>query len=318
MTNEQIMTSLFGFSGPTYYKWSKKERNERPIFNLLGKYFTKEELEEFLETGKIDKLENMKYIKNQFLLVNMDNYIRDFNDNSLKSSNFLIQDFFFFFLKNKNELLKNGFHNEYTFIKSITQYVYNDFCEEFENIYKEEIFSFSELLGTDETENNDELTKSRLAISDTFEKKDEKFNDILRCLYFAQFWSKDMDTFLNIVIKDEFEFFINSGNDELLYHSIGFLVYSNDKTRSLPISIKDKLDIVSKTFKYFTYKNELINLNNIKNHILLRISNPLESKKFDDEIEKYEEIIKEKELEKIRKKLMKPIKPIKLDIQKKK
>lgn len=60
MTNEQIMTSLFGFSGPTYYKWSKKERSERPIFNLIEKYFTKEELEEFLRTGKVNKFDNFQ------------------------------------------------------------------------------------------------------------------------------------------------------------------------------------------------------------------------------------------------------------------
>lgn len=60
MTNEQIMTSLFGFSGPTYYKWSKKERSERPIFNLIDKYFTKEDLEEFLSTGKVNKFDNFQ------------------------------------------------------------------------------------------------------------------------------------------------------------------------------------------------------------------------------------------------------------------
>lgn len=68
MTEEQIMVELFEFSSPTYYKWKKHEK--RKIFDLLEQYFTKEELEEFLETGKISalaRIENRKIV----------NYIRE-------------------------------------------------------------------------------------------------------------------------------------------------------------------------------------------------------------------------------------------------
>jgi hypothetical protein len=57
MTSEKLMVELFGFSSPTYYKWSKHEK--RKIFDLINYAFSNNELEEFLKTGKISKIENV-------------------------------------------------------------------------------------------------------------------------------------------------------------------------------------------------------------------------------------------------------------------
>ena len=76
MTYEQVMTELFEFSAPTYYKWNKHQK--RKIFLLIEKYFTKEDLEEFLSTGKISRLENTSSYINQIDLLkklNIDNAI---------------------------------------------------------------------------------------------------------------------------------------------------------------------------------------------------------------------------------------------------
>ncbi len=54
MKREEIFTQLFQFSVPTFYNW---QREKRPIMELLDKYFTKEDLEEFLEYGTVEKLE---------------------------------------------------------------------------------------------------------------------------------------------------------------------------------------------------------------------------------------------------------------------
>jgi len=45
---------LLGISTASYYRW----KEERPIINLLEKYFKDDDLKEFLETGKISKLES--------------------------------------------------------------------------------------------------------------------------------------------------------------------------------------------------------------------------------------------------------------------
>ena len=57
MKEEEIYIKLFQFSRPTYYKW---KRENVPVIALLEKYFSKEELQEFLQTGSIQKQENMQ------------------------------------------------------------------------------------------------------------------------------------------------------------------------------------------------------------------------------------------------------------------
>lgn len=62
-------------------KWKKENR---PIINLLEKYFTKEELEEFLKTERIDKLENInQYFKQRDFL--RDRYLAYFTKTGTSS-----------------------------------------------------------------------------------------------------------------------------------------------------------------------------------------------------------------------------------------
>ncbi|QKJ26517.1 hypothetical protein ACBT_0563 [Aliarcobacter cibarius] len=82
MTKEQIMVELFEFSAPTYYKWTKKEK--RKIFDLLNYAFTLEELEEFISSGKIEKME---IINNNQVLINK---IKEFKENLIEKSNTFI------------------------------------------------------------------------------------------------------------------------------------------------------------------------------------------------------------------------------------
>jgi hypothetical protein len=82
MTKEQIMVELFEFSAPTYYKWTKKEK--RKIFDLLNYAFTLEELEEFINNGKIQKIE---IINNNEGLINK---VKEFIDELIKNSNTFI------------------------------------------------------------------------------------------------------------------------------------------------------------------------------------------------------------------------------------
>ena len=54
MNNNELMSKLFDYSSPTYFRWKKENR---PIIKLIEKYFSKEDLEEFLTIGKIQRLE---------------------------------------------------------------------------------------------------------------------------------------------------------------------------------------------------------------------------------------------------------------------
>ena len=50
----QKILNILDISKPSYYVW---KRQGRPIFNLLEFYFSKDDLQEFLDTGKIAKQE---------------------------------------------------------------------------------------------------------------------------------------------------------------------------------------------------------------------------------------------------------------------
>lgn len=61
MNNNELMSKLFGFSAPTYFRWKKENR---PIIKLIEK-FSEEELVEYLSSGEIIRLDDMKNNKNK-------------------------------------------------------------------------------------------------------------------------------------------------------------------------------------------------------------------------------------------------------------
>lgn len=80
MKKDELFSKLFEFSIPSYYNWKKENR---PVIKLLEKYFSNDELEEFLEKEKIQKFDLFnKYIKEKNMKV--DKYL-DYFDNNYKS-----------------------------------------------------------------------------------------------------------------------------------------------------------------------------------------------------------------------------------------
>jgi hypothetical protein len=86
--------------------------------------------------------------------------------------------------------------------------------------------------------------------------------------------------FLELVKKDEFDYFINSKNDELLYQAIGYLVYSLSDN----LNMRKKLQIIYSTFHYFIFNKDLISSTNIKEQILKRLENNENFSEIDEEI----------------------------------
>jgi predicted flavoprotein YhiN len=76
---ELLMSELFGFSTQSYFNWKKEAHTKRKIISLLEKYFTKEDLEEFLETGEIQKQELVKDLSHDELkkLIDLKNIIKE-------------------------------------------------------------------------------------------------------------------------------------------------------------------------------------------------------------------------------------------------
>ena len=57
---------MLGNTEKSYYRWKKENR---PIIAFLERYFTKEDLEEFLKTGIVSKLENTEDHKMSYMLL---------------------------------------------------------------------------------------------------------------------------------------------------------------------------------------------------------------------------------------------------------
>jgi len=80
MTFKQTMASLFSTAEGTYYKWKKENR---PIIGLLEKYFTQDELEEFVSYGTISKLEYLKYSSNQHFGLKIAKFVETLYDTKI-------------------------------------------------------------------------------------------------------------------------------------------------------------------------------------------------------------------------------------------
>lgn len=57
----EAICKILAIANKTYYNWKKEER---PIMSLLAKYFTTEDLEEFLKTSSIQFLDETEMLKN--------------------------------------------------------------------------------------------------------------------------------------------------------------------------------------------------------------------------------------------------------------
>ncbi|MFY9071781.1 hypothetical protein [Aliarcobacter butzleri] len=267
MNFEKLILELMCFSRNTFYVW---KREERPIISLIEKYFSNEDLKEFLETGEIKKFENISYITNNYIQKNLKIYIDSFEKSqSLLSEphvndNFI--DFYFYFLTNFENLNLSSNANFLGIHSVLAQFLYLYQINELEINKNDEIEELEIKLAIPNI-NEDEIkkhTKEKL-----FLENKGKFRGIIKFYSTFNTWSDDMYYFLQLVIKEEFGYFISSGNDELLYQAIGYLVYS--KYQNMDKS--DKLDLIYSSYHYFIANKDLISKENIKKHILDRNCN---------------------------------------------
>jgi hypothetical protein len=71
MTFKQIVEELFGFASPTYYRWKKEKR---PIIELIKGSFTEQDIETFLDSGKLPyRIKAVKSLTDDELKTKLDN-----------------------------------------------------------------------------------------------------------------------------------------------------------------------------------------------------------------------------------------------------
>ena len=345
---KQLACEILDISTRSYSNFSKQKRL---IIHLLEKYFTKEDLQEFIEFGKINKFENNDSIQEYFIETNKNKYIQSFKSTSPSLRSIYeesIKDFYFYFLTNlKNK--KNFFSStdyeyesnlieKYDFNKALSDYIFKNQEKEFEkdNFDKRLLYVKEKIEKehtnfvkfTDENFSNEDNAKSKTdnfyfyeekekqnLIKEIIEHSQKQFEHIYNHLSFIQYWDNDMYFFINYLIKTDFELFINSNNDELLYHAIGFLVYSNNNFQEEDILYDNKVSVVNEIYGYFSENKNEINKELIKEISLKfekldefknykRISEYL--KKINKELSKeeiYKIILEPKKLEKINKEI---------------
>lgn len=71
MSKSFIMSKLYEISENSYFRWKKKDH--KLLTTLIETYFEKEDIEEFLKTGKVTKLETLKSfnLQQSNLLINL-------------------------------------------------------------------------------------------------------------------------------------------------------------------------------------------------------------------------------------------------------
>lgn len=335
---KQLACEILDISTRSYSNFSKQKRL---IIHLLEKYFTKEDLQEFIEFGKINKFENNDSIQEYFIETNKNKYIQSFKSTSPSLRSIYeesIKDFYFYFLtnlKNKKNFFsstdyeyESNFIEKYDFNKALSDYIFKNQEKEFEKgnfdkrlLYvkeklEKEHTNFIEF--TDKNFSNEDNAKSK---TDTFNFDEEKekqnlikeiiehsqkqFEHIYNHLSFIQYWDNDMYFFINYLIKTDFELFINSNNDELLYHAIGFLVYSNNNFKEEDILYDNKVSVVNEIYGYFSENKNEINKELIK-EISLKFEKLDEFKNYKKISEYLKKINKELSKEEIYKIILEP------------
>lgn len=297
MKQDEVISTILGCSVSGYYKWKKENR---VIINFLEKYFVKEELEEFIATGKIDKFDKLNFLYNEVIEKNQKLYIESFTTNfrylKLSSAHEIFKDFYFSFLlelKEKKNLISSNFNS--LLLLFVNNYLLNKYINTIED--KESINSAIEAkfknLKNDQKYFDDVILGDDVILA--FAKKEidkilkmfnnEDFKTIQKHLKSFKNWDSYMMIYLDYIFKSDLKIFIDSGNEELLYHAVGFNVYLNlkeekpriklnlismiiDRVQKEEISVL-KIGEIIKDGKYLEYlKSTIINNDNYDKYVL--------------------------------------------------
>ncbi|WP_323589152.1 hypothetical protein [Aliarcobacter butzleri] len=301
MTHSLLMANLCQISENSYFRWKKKDHSK--LIDLIETYFTDEDINEFIETNQIKKFDKIIHVIDNYMIKNKSFYINSFKESqSLLSEphvNDKFKDFYFNFLANFGKI-DFPFNINILGIQSLlTHYLFqyqtkrvkenlkiNKINKKFEHLKFEidEAITYSDGKEKEELkkfkENFQEEAQKDEIVENIFSVNEKNFEGLMLHFFTFNTWNDDMYYFLELVKKDDFDYFINSKNDELLYQAIGYLVYS----LSHNLNMEEKLQIIYSTFHYFIFNKDLISSTNIKEQILKRLENNESFSEIDKEI----------------------------------
>ena len=218
-----LASKILGCNLASYYNWDKQNR---PIIKLLEKYYSIEDLKEFLEKGEITKYNNLLKIQDIVLVDSSQKYINTFlqntQSNSIKFASPYFLDFYFSFLVN---FKKTSPHNN--FITNL-----NNFCIDY-------------MLNIDKKDTN-------------------KLKEISNYLHLFKNWDDLMNIFLSQNIKNNLSILIEKNDfssisnklkkEESYFHIIGLYMYHNHSSLNSGLKIELIKNLSDKTKdEFFTY-----------------------------------------------------------------
>ena len=244
MTRSETMAKLLEISENSYFRWKKKDHVK--LINLIEKYFTLEQLQEFIDTNRILSFENKDYIQTYFRNNNKMKYLEYFKDFnlSLKKSKLDLEliEFYFNFLID--------FKNNKDFNKKLNKFVLN---KQMNDVIQDIINNLP--VKTLNVKNTSEDLKQK-----TVDNSINTFDYIHNNLHFINDWDQDMNLFIYFLIQNDFELFLNSDNGELLYHAIYFLYFKYDNA-----CIHDNINEIETIYNLIFQNKELRKSSIIKN-----------------------------------------------------
>ena len=260
---------ILGIARRTYFHWQKSEDKNYAI-NLLNKYFKKEELEEFIVNEKIDKFEKLNFLYEQVIHKNskiyLDSFTTNFNYSKLSTSHSIFIDFYFYLLfklKENNNLFKEQFNNLLNTL--LHDYLMNKYIKTISDEENMKKLIEKKLKELEELED--------IYIASNFDVRNEILNDfkyqnnidlknIQKHLHCFKLWTDDMMMYLDYILKNNLETFLDSGNEELIYHAIGFNIYLNFPNET-PLYKLDLISIINQIVIKDYNKKEKITINKI-------------------------------------------------------
>jgi len=226
MSFESQIIKLMKYSRNTYYVW---KREKRPIISLLEKYFSENDIKEFLDTGKVSKFEKGNFLLKEIYEKKKVAYLDLFHIKSLRNCNTDFQIFYFKFLRELKQAstntskLDNWLFNKYFFIAPFNQLI-NTFL----------------IAYLDDLDFKHKMTKTYIIYKDfdIFDSWDS---------YMLLFIKECIDNnFKNLYEPFEGGISYLSSMQEIIYHISGFYIFTDIKFEKL--QDMEKIELLSKTF----------------------------------------------------------------------
>lgn len=156
MTKSETMAKLLEISENSYFRWKKKDH--KILIELIEKYFTNDELVEFLNTGKIEKLEILNSLLYSCSYKFYDFYFNYLGAEKDTRGKTFVRSYFLYFLihtfsksdnSSENKLLKDleEFDSSFEDIENIRSYFIKELTST-DHIYHSNFVSHSENLSS--------------------------------------------------------------------------------------------------------------------------------------------------------------------------